>query len=542
MKKMRGMETSNSSEPQESLLTSEKKFFTAIKSNLLKKGGKIISCDELLQNAYQRFPSNTALISDETSLSYKELYFRSILLAQKLASLGIKSGNHVLIYCENSLEFYVSYFAIWQLGGVTVPVNTFLHEKELAHIINDCSPKIIITSTTLKSTLDKLITGDFLEVIPPLVSTNDFDWLTPVPENFTSYGTTPQPRDENDLAVLLYTSGTTGRPKGVMLSSKNVITNILQDYARFKSYGLTDNERFFCVLPLFHVFAQNTCLWLPLLTGASVIIVKKIDRRLILKGLALKPTIFFGFPALYGLLCMMKNAPLESIKLFVSGADALPDKIRLGFAIIYGRRICAGYGLSEASPVVAVNHENEQEPTDVVGYPFVGIECDIRNEQGESLPRGQIGNLWLKGDNIMLGYYKDLHTTRKILVDGWLDTGDRALIDKHGKLAIRGREKDVIIHKGFNIYPAEIENTLMSHPAIFKAAVIGKHDDASGQIPVAYVAARKLDPNLEKELLAYCSNHLAGYKIPRKIICLEDLPMNATGKTDKKQLTQNQTI
>jgi long-chain acyl-CoA synthetase len=300
--------------------------------------------------------------------------------------------------------------------------------------------------------------------------------------------------------------------------------------------GMSTNERFFCVLPLFHVFAQNTCLWLPVMIGSSVIIVQRIDRSLIMSGLRKKPTIFFGMPALYGLLCLMKTAPLDSIKIFVSGADMLPAKISSLFSIVYGRKICPGYGLSEAAPVVAVNHENQCASTIEVGYPVAAMECQIRDDEGRPLGAHTIGTLWLKGDNVMMGYYKAPHLTDQVVQDGWLNTGDVASIDNEGRLSIHGRTKDVIIHKGFNIYPAEVENVLLMHPAIIKAAVIGFEEQTTGQVPVAFVACKSPKPALEHELRALCKHNLAPYKIPRTFVCLEDLPINATGKVDKKQL------
>jgi long-chain acyl-CoA synthetase len=241
-------------------------------------------------------------------------------------------------------------------------------------------------------------------------------------------------------------------------------------------------------------------------------------------------------------LCLMKTAPLDSVKLFVSGADMLPDKIRLGFALIYGRKICSGYGLSEASPFVAVNHENSTKATSVVGKPFIGIDCQIRDDNGAVLDSGTIGTLWLKGDNIMMGYYNAEQSTHNVLVNGWLNTGDRAFIDREGNLAICGRTKDIIIHKGFNIYPTEVENVLLKHPAVFKAAVIGQDEAMSGQIPVAFVAIKNRDAKMEQFLHDLCKDNLASYKIPRKFICLDDLPMNSTGMIDKKQLQRSSSL
>lgn len=518
----------------------EQLIFEDLKKEFL-NDAEITFAGTLLSKAARKYPLNTALISQDTSLTFKELYFRSILLSKQLALHGVCPHDKVILLFENSAEFYIAYFATWQLGAVVVPVNTFLHEKELGYIITESEPKVIIASSSLGQKLQNVLLGGYTTTLPTLLGPDAFDRQTYTEDciNQTIQDFTIHELAQDDLCALLYTSGTTGTPKGVMLSSRNIITNALQGFARFRTYGMTNQERFFCILPLFHVFAQNACLWLPIMIGSTVILVNKIDRKLILEGLKHKPTLFFGFPALYGLLCLMKTAPLDSIKMFVSGADMLPDKIRLGFALIYGRKIASGYGLSEASPFVAVNHENNTKATSVVGKMFVGIDHQIRDDEGSVVEQGTIGTLWLKGDNIMMGYYNAPESTKSVLSDGWLNTGDRAFIDHDGTLAICGRTKDIIIHKGFNIYPAEVENVLLKHPAVFKAAVIGQDEAMSGQVPVAFVALKQRDTTIESNLQALCRDNLASYKIPRKFICLDDLPMNSTGKIDKKQLKQS---
>ncbi len=497
---------------------------------------------QILQSAYQRFADRVALIAGNQSVTYKEFYFRSLLLSKLLTQQGVGPRDHVMIYFENSMEFYIAYFAIWQLGAVVIPLNVFFHAKELALVINEAQPKVIIASFDLKKNIDAAIEQGLISIPLTIWTEQDFDWTTEVPAviDAADEGLVVQGGNREDCCLILYTSGTTGKPKGVMLSSKNVVTNALQAFARFKmcfDSNEKEQERFLSVLPLFHVFAQNTCLWFPILSGSAIIIVPKIDRKLILEGLQKNPTLFFGFPALYGLLCMMRTAPLDTVKLFVSGADMMPDKIRAAFGMIYGRKICSGYGLTEAAPVVAINYHNEERSTDFVGKPLVGIDTQIRDEHGNVLAAGTIGTLWIRGGNIMLGYYKEPEATARVLQDGWLNTGDLACIDACGNLAITGRSKDLIIHKGFNIYPQEVENILMTHPSVFKAAVVGRDEVMSGQIPVAYVAVREMKGELERSLRELCVNNLAAYKVPRKFICLEDLPMSPTGKIDKKQLS-----
>src|SRR5581483_7734073 len=208
--------------------------------------------------------------------------------------------------------------------------------------------------------------------------------------------------------------------------------------------GISHQERLLGVLPLFHSFAQNTCIWASLFYGVTIILVPKIERAYIMNALQHKPTVFLGVPALYGLLCLMKTAELDSIRLFVSGGDALPDKIRAGFSLLYRRKICNGYGLTETSPVISVNLENATAPTNNVGKPLHAIQCAIRDEAGNDLSVNTIGVIWVKGDNVMLGYYHAPEATGLVLKNGWFNTGDLGYKDSSGALVITGRQKDLI--------------------------------------------------------------------------------------------------
>lgn len=529
---------------------SEDEMYQHLKS-LIWSGGHVGYFGELLAITAQKFPDAIALITPTRSITYKELFFRSALLSHELQKRGVQAHESVLLLFENSIDFYVAYFAIFNIGAICVPLNVFLHERELLYIIKDATPKAIIYSKKFIEKIGnvKKLFGE--EAFPLCLNEDNFNWIAPLPRvtNFAEKEFKRYSLGVDELCLLLYTSGTTGTPKGVMLSSQNILTNALQCAVRLSStihskkkallHEELAKERFFAALPLFHVFAQNTCIWFPLLVGGSVIVVSRIDRREILEALQFKPTLFFGVPALYGLLSLLKNAPLNSIKYFVSGGDALPDKIRAAFAMVYGRKICAGYGLTEASPVVAVNVEQDENSTNVVGTPLVGVEIDVRNDQGASSNSLEVGTLWVKGKNVMLGYYNAPEETQRVIKDGWLNTGDLATFDHtSGKLAIVGRTKDLIIHKGFNIYPQEVENVLLSHPAVFQAAVIGRDDAATGQVPIAFVAFKENSPHgdIDSMLRSYCNNYLATYKVPRKFICLDDLPLNQTGKVDKKLL------
>jgi long-chain acyl-CoA synthetase len=280
---------------------------------------------------------------------------------------------------------------------------------------------------------------------------------------------------------------------------------------------------------------QNTCVWSAMLVGASVILAPRLDRTSIINGLKLKPTAILGIPGLYGLFCMMKNLDFSSVHYFISGGDALPDKIRQGFELIYRRKISNGYGLTEASPFVSINLADCYTETNTVGKPMIDIHISLRNENKREVASGEIGELWLKADNIMLGYYNAPEATENILKDDWLDTGDLARFDAHGNLIICGREKDIIINKGIKIYPQEVENVLMGHPEVTAAGVVGLKIDGD-EIPVAFVAVRQPSEELAKELREWCQKRLAAYKVPKTVYCEKELPTTTTGKVDKKVL------
>jgi long-chain acyl-CoA synthetase len=490
----------------------------------MQRDGKLMYLGFLLQRGNELFPDRVALICRSKEITYKELFYRASLMSSVLRARGIKARDRVLLLYENSIEFYIAYFAVLQAGAIIAPLNIFLHERELTHIVNDCKPALIITSSEHLSTFAPSA-GTI-----PIITEAEIGYDTPVPADFVPGEITELAADE--MAALLYTSGTTGFPKGVMLSSRNIMTNVAQGITRLN----LSRERMLGVLPLFHSFAQNGCIWSALFCGATVIVVPRIERRYILEGLRHKPTLVLGVPALFGLFCMMKTAPLEGVNYFISGGDALPDKIRAAFALLYRRTICNGYGLTETSPIVSANMADEMGPTNSVGPICPGIDYQLRDEQGKPVPSDQVGVLWLRGDNIMMGYYNAPELTAQTIVDGWLITGDLATFDAKNNLIICGRYKDLIIHKGVNIYPQEIENVVLTHSAVILAGVIGKDDEVAGQIPIAFVQLREPVAGIEEQLRTLCAENLAPYKIPKKFIVVDEMPLTTTKKVDKKVL------
>lgn len=510
----------------------EQRMYDQLLLDITDPSGTIMNLGQLLAYAAKRFPNNVALIYHQQQITYRELFYRASLFADKIKDNGIQPRDRVLLFFENSIEFYVGYYGIVQTGAVVAPLNTFLKDRELAHIIGDAQPKLMVASTALLKKLEE----DHIDAKVPVLTEADMDLISSIDEDVCQ--PVPLYLKPDEMAALLYTSGTTGLPKGVMLSSKNIMINCIQEIARF---GLVEDERVFGVLPFFHSFAQNTCVWSTLLMGCTVIIVPRIERRFILEGLTHKPTVFLGVPALFGLMCLMKNADVSSVKYFASGGDAMPDKIRGAFEMIYQRKIGAGYGLSETSPVLTADLEDVSEPTSNVGRPILGVTVAIRDESGARLPDGAIGEIWVKGDNVMLGYYNDPERTAQTIKNGWLDTGDLGYIASNGKLIITGRLKDLIANKGFKIYPQEIENVLLQYPNVIRAGVIGEVDENVGEIAVAYVQIKEHEEGIEQKLRDLCDRNLASYKVPRKFICgTHNLPITATGKVDKKVLRKKQ--
>lgn len=489
---------------------------------------KFMSASSLLQRAARFFAQSIALIYKDTKITFAQLYHDSLQITKQLLALGVKPQDKVCLLFENSAAYYECYFGIWQTGAAVVPLNTFLIERELVHIIEDCKPSVLIISQEFSKKFDPALFKDtkVMVIAEREAQENQLNAIEAYDIPYT---------DPDQMIALLYTSGTTGFPKGVMLSSRNILTNVIQIISTVE---VSHTDRLLAVLPLFHSFAQNISIWTTFFLGASTIIVPKIERHWIVDGFKHKPTVVIGVPVLYGILALLKHFDMADIRYFVSGGDALPDKIRSIFELVYQRKLCNGYGLTESSPFIAADLDDELKPTNTIGRPAFGIECSLRDEQGNTVEKNQVGILWVKGDNIMLGYYNAAEATQEVLKDGWLNTGDFATFDNQGRLLIVGRFKDLIIHKGFNIYPQEVENILMSYPPMMKAAVIGIPDEQTGEVPVAYVVVKDVPADIEKQLNQICISALAAYKVPRHFIVLEDLPMTALGKVDKKKLKQ----
>jgi len=495
--------------------------------NGLQHEGSLVYVGQLLKQAAQKWPNKLAVICEDQKISYKELSIKSSNLAEKLKREhpGIKTSDRVVLIYENSVEFYIAYFAIWHIGAIVVPLNIFLLEAEILKIITECEPSLIVISQKF---LTKFNAVEQLNI--PLILQNDIENLSPLQ---STTHREPITKSANDTAAILYTSGTTGMPKGVMLNSENIIVNAMQAASRFE---ITSKDVMFCPLPLFHSLPQNTCIWFNLVSGITAIVIAKIDRNSIIQALEHNPTVIMSIPAIYGLFCKIRTLKFTKIRYFFSGGDILSDKIRKYFGLIYKRKICNGYGLTETSPFISVDIDDYLKPTTNVGAPFIGIECAIRDSSMKDLKQGDTGVIWIKGKNVMQGYFKDPTSTAQVIVNGWFNTGDVGFIDDSGKIVITSREKDIIKSKGMQIFPQEIENMLLTNNKITQAAVIAI-SDSEGEYPVAIVESQEHDHEaLISALFVLLKQNLAEYKMPKKIIIKTQLPLTGTGKIDKKKI------
>ncbi|HJN80982.1 MAG: AMP-binding protein [Phycisphaerales bacterium] len=423
--------------------------------------------------------------------------------------------------------FPVSLAAIWMLGRTVVPLNYLLSKEEIAWIIEHAELDLVVTASAM---LEKF--GPLPDSVQSLAL--DEQQFRGVPSLFR-----PMKRADEHVAVMLYTSGTSGRPKGVQLTVANLATNVDQC---IRWVNFTKRDCFLGVLPQFHSFGFTVTTLLPLILGCTVVYTARFQVSRVLELLRRRrPTALMAIPSMYNALLHSKAAKpedLASLKYIVSGGEPLPDAVYDGFAERFGIRICEGYGLTETAPVTNWVRPQE-ERRGVVGRPLDGVEeVIIDPESGEQLDAGRDGEIRIRGGNIMAGYYKDAEATSAAFDDnGFFRTGDMGRISEDGFLSITGRIKEMLIIGGENVFPREIEDVIRQHPAVLDAAVIGMADSMRGEVPLAFVElieGVQADP---VEIRQFCRGSLSGFKVPREVRIVEALPRNPTGKIQRRRLS-----
>lgn len=467
-------------------------------------------------------------------------------MARALELIGIGKSDPVALICPNGIEFVTALFAINKLGAIIVPINTMLKNEEYRYILGDCNAKALITASKFAKEVQELCTS---------VSTLEHTiWIDKAPVEDRCHLTLsemlsshlhkgdPFAGSLDDTAVIFYTSGTTGNPKGAMITHRNLFSNLRGANERF---DLTHRDRFIVYLPMFHSFTFSIMVMLPFYSGSSFVIIPSIlpFSNIIKQTLLKRVTVFMGVPDIYNALIRAKLPWyflwFNSLRCFISGGSALSEDTLRRYQKTFKRaRMLEGYGLSECSPAVAIN-TMEKQKTLSVGLPLYGYEVKIVNEEMIEVSTGEVGELIVRGDCVMKGYLNNPSATDETIQNGWLRTGDMAKVDEEGYIYIVDRIKDLIISKGINIYPRQIEEQLMLIEGIKLAAVIGISDPHSGEVPVAFIEVDEGYDNIDLgRVKAELKKHLAAFKIPKTITVVESLPKTATGKVLKRVLKQ----
>ena len=481
-----------------------------------------------------------ALLVDNNKITYGDILEKVDKLAGFFRQKGIKEGDRVALFLRNSPEFIYTIFAVSKIGAIAVPINTFLKEDELDYILEDSGTKLLVTSQIHEKVVNAGSASSLCEAILWEGEFENSDRILFDEALSIEMRVEHVERVLDDCAIIIYTSGTTGKPKGAMLSNKNILSNI--EFSR-KVMKVKPKDRVIVFLPMFHAFTFTAGVMMPLYVGGSIVIIKSLQpfSNIFKQTLTKRVTLFVGIPDVYNALAKAKLPWyflwFNSVRVFVSGAAALQPKTLDAMAKKFKRaKLLEGYGLSEASPVVCVNTLKKQKAGSV-GTAMYDYEIKIVDEDMNELPRGGIGDIIVKGDNVMLGYCKRDEATEETIVNGWLLTGDMGYMDDEGFLFIVDRKKDLIISKGINIYPREIEEVIDVYDGVCASAVIGIVDENSGEVPIAYV---ELDAEVESvdehALKMYLREHLANYKVPKYIHFIDELPKNATGKVLKRVL------
>ncbi len=500
---------------------------------------------EMLEAVSLRYPRRIALVFGARLITYQKLYEQTRRLAFSLGRLGVEPQDKVALWLPNCPEFVFSFFAILSLRAVVVPINSMFKREEAKFILEDSRAKLLICSVdkveAAENLLGRLDTLKYVVSLPAPQRRSEaiLDFRALVKEAAgDNFFTLDIPRQA--LAQILYTSGTTGKPKGACLSHANLLSN-LQDCATV--IKLSKRDCAICVLPLFHSFASTVCMLLPIFKGARVVIMRSVRpfKRIIRTLFKHRVTIFVGVPSFYSILAeahfsklqLFLNRWLNPVRLCISGASALSYEVWKRFEKKFRRPLLQGYGLTEASPVVSLNPLKGKKP-DSVGLALPSVKVKVVDKEGKELAADEVGELLVKGPNVMMGYYHLEEETKKTLKDNWLYTGDLARIDRDGFIFIMGRIKEMINVRGLNVYPKEIEEFLYKHPAVKEAAVVGVEHPHRQEAPVAFVVKKR---EVEaRELINYLRQNLASYKVPLRVFFKEELPKNPTGKILKKEL------
>jgi long-chain acyl-CoA synthetase len=460
-------------------------------------------------------------------------------VAAGLAARGVAPGDRIALYCVNSDVFALAYFGILKAGATVVPINLLLNHKEVAYILNDAGAKGLIYFEAFVDSV-KLMKSQ----VPSLtfqvcIGASNILKDVPFADLLASTAPTPQPALSSDsLAAILYTSGTTGHPKGAMLTHGNLAANVNSIRQAMKLEP--GRDVLLCALPMFHAFAATVCMIFPLTHGCTVVPVPKFDPAAVAELIAKhQATVFPAVPSMFNVMLRLPDSDaskLASLKFAVSGGAAMPMEIMRQFEAKFGKLIYEGDGPTECSPVTCVNPIGGLRKPASVGLPVPDVQMKIVDDHGQELPHGTVGEIVVRGPNVMKGYWNQPAETAASFFGEWFRTGDLGTEDDDGYFCIVDRKKDLVIVNGMNVYPRVIEEVLYQHPAVREVAVVGQPDALHGEVPVAYVALKEGTTATAEQLRAFCRDNLGRHEIPRHIHLTSALPKNAAGKIMKREL------
>ncbi|GAA0471563.1 fatty acid--CoA ligase family protein [Alkalibacillus silvisoli] len=493
--------------------------------------------------------SKPAYVFNGEETDYMTLEGSVTKFASSLESLGYRKGDHIALVVGNTPHFVIGLYGAMRLGLTVIPVNPIYTADEISYIINNGDVKGVITldvlmekfeqMTSLIPNVEHYIVGETdpqLQGLKTSLKEQTYSFTKLVQTGSLEFDR-PTLHDD-DTAVILYTSGTTGKPKGAMLTHQNLFSNA-KDTAEYLQIG--ENDRVIAALPMFHVFCLTVALNAPLVNGSTILIVPKFSPDAVFNiAREHQATVFAGVPTMYNYLLQYPNEEekdFSNIRLCISGGASMPVALLEKFEQHFDVQISEGYGLSEASPVTCFNPLDRPRKAGSIGTSIVNVENKVVNELGEEVPTGEVGELAVRGPNVMKGYYKMPEETQASIKDDWLYTGDMAKQDEEGYFYIVDRKKDLILVGGYNVYPREVEETLYSHENITEVAVIGVPDENLGEAVVAFVVSNEEDLT-EEDLHKLCQEKMAKYKQPKEINFLDELPKNTTGKILRRSLKE----
>jgi long-chain acyl-CoA synthetase len=498
----------------------------------------------VLEHPARLTPDRIAITCGAQQLTYAELNAAATRVAAGLHALGIRAGDHVALSCPNVPWFPIAYFGILKAGAAVVPLNVLLKPREIAYHLKDSDAKAVLAfEGSADLPIGAMVRDAAAQAGTTLVMVfpQDADALLRDPAGFH-----PPRREPEDTAVILYTSGTTGHPKGAELTHGNMVSNAVTSHDMFTPAfgGGTGQQVALVTLPLFHSTAQTTQMNAALYGGFRLVLLPRFDPAAVLDTFAREGVgMWIGVPTMYWALLDYARASgadvsarEASLRLCVSGGAPMPVELLHAFELTFNVRILEGYGLSETAPVVAFNQLQRPSKPGTVGLPVFGVEVRCVDEHDQALPPGERGEVVVRGPNVMKGYYGRPEATAEVMRGGWFRTGDIGQFDDDGYLSIVDRKKDMILRAGFNVYPREIEEVLMTHPGVALSAVIGVPDPRLGEEVKAFVVRRPGATVTEAELIAWAREQMAAFKYPRIVEFRDTLPMSATGKLLKRAL------